>query len=101
MVRLRSIIRASRTETVVVLSPHLDDAVFSLGAWLHHEARVGATLRILTVLANDPSVDRPAGSWDAECGFSSAAAAALARREEDRRACAIVGARPDWLPYGD
>jgi LmbE family N-acetylglucosaminyl deacetylase len=85
----------------VALSPHLDDAVFSIGAFMHREARNGIDVRIVTVLGNDPSADGPAGPWDAECGFPSAAAAAQARREEDRRACAIVGASPLWLPYGD
>jgi LmbE family N-acetylglucosaminyl deacetylase len=84
-----------------VLSPHLDDAVFSVGAFMHRESRNGTDVRVITVLANDPTTDRAPGTWDALCGFPSAAAAARSRREEDRRACAIVGATPQWLPYGD
>jgi LmbE family N-acetylglucosaminyl deacetylase len=91
----------SRSGTLVALSPHLDDAVFSIGAFVHEQARRGVDVHILTVFANDPSAAGPAGSWDAMCGFASAAAAASARREEDRRACAIIGAEPHWLAYGD
>jgi LmbE family N-acetylglucosaminyl deacetylase len=85
----------------VALSPHLDDAVFSIGAYMRREARNGLAVRIVTVLANDPQAEAPASPWDALCGFASAAAAAKARRQEDRRACAIVGATTHWLPYGD
>ncbi len=87
--------------TLVVLSPHLDDAVLSVGAYMHAQARVGTDVRVLTVFANDPAADDPPGPWDVLCGFASAAAAARARREEDVRACAIVGAEPQWLAYAD
>jgi LmbE family N-acetylglucosaminyl deacetylase len=91
----------SGSGTLVVLSPHLDDAVLSVGAFIHQQARLGIDVHVVTVFANDPSAAGPAGPWDAMCGFVSAAAAAHARREEDRRACAIVGAEPHWLEYGD
>ena len=91
----------SRSGTLVALSPHLDDAVFSIGAFLHLEARRGTGVRVVTVFANDPAATGPAGSWDAMCGFASAGAAARARRTEDRRACAVIGAEPHWLAYGD
>jgi LmbE family N-acetylglucosaminyl deacetylase len=86
---------------VLVLSPHLDDAVFSLGAALAEAARAGAGVTVLTVLAGDPGSGAPAGPWDARAGFATAGEAASARREEDRAACAAIGAAPDWLPYGD
>jgi LmbE family N-acetylglucosaminyl deacetylase len=86
---------------VVAVSVHLDDAVFSVGAALARAARKGADVTVLTVLANDPESDAPAGEWDARAGFASGADAARGRREEDRQACAAVGARPVWLPFGD
>ncbi len=87
---------------VVVLSPHLDDAVFSIGAFVHRQCRSGVRVEILTVLANNPTLDKTDPSdWDRRCGFASAGAAARARREEDRRACGALGATPVWLPYGD
>lgn len=97
--------RADRTpqlRKIAVVSPHLDDATFSVGAFIHQQARRGAQVLVVTVLANDPAASgQEAGSWDRTCGFHSAAAAAGTRREEDRRACIILGATPRWLPYGD
>jgi LmbE family N-acetylglucosaminyl deacetylase len=86
---------------LVVISPHLDDAIFSLGAAIARTARSGASVTVLTVLAGDPESTRPAGPWDAHAGFRTAGEAARVRREEDRRACAIVGSRPAWLPFSD
>jgi LmbE family N-acetylglucosaminyl deacetylase len=86
---------------VVAVSVHLDDAVFSVGAALAQAARRGADVTILTVLGNDPGDDRTARKWDAQAGFTTVAEAALGRREEDRLACAIVGAKPVWLAFGD
>jgi LmbE family N-acetylglucosaminyl deacetylase len=85
----------------VVLSPHIDDAVLSLGAFIAAAARRGAVVEVVTVLANDPASDGPAGEWDATCGFRSEGAAARHRRREDERACHILGARTAWLPFGD
>ena len=86
---------------VVVLSPHPDDAVFSLGAAIHRAVRSGARVEVLTVLAGDPASGAPAGSWDARSGFRTAAEAARARRAEDDAACAVLGAIPRWLPFSD
>lgn len=86
---------------VVVVSPHLDDAVLSVGAALAHASRRGAKVTVLTVLAGNPGSREPAGYWDRRAGFATAGEAARARREEDVRACAIVGATPRWLPYSD
>ena len=86
---------------IVVVSPHLDDAVLSLGAAIARASRSGADVRILTVLAGVPDSERPAGPWDAASGFSTEGEAATRRREEDSRACEIVGATPVWLPFSD
>jgi LmbE family N-acetylglucosaminyl deacetylase len=86
---------------VVVVSPHLDDAAMSLGAAISRASRSGARVTVLTVLAGDPASTERAGEWDRSSGFSTAGEAALARREEDFRACERLGARPVWLAYGD
>jgi len=86
---------------VVVLSPHLDDAALSLGAAISRATRKSVRVTVLTVLAGDPASTEPAGEWDRSSGFATAGEAALARREEDFRACERLGARPVWLPYGD
>ena len=56
---------------------------------------------MLTVLANDPESVAPPGGWDGRAGFRSEGDAASARRDEDARACAALGAKPRWLPFGD
>jgi LmbE family N-acetylglucosaminyl deacetylase len=93
--------RARLPDRVVVVSPHLDDAILSLGAAISHASRHGAQVTIATVFAGDPDSDEPAGEWDRRAGFATAGEAARARREEDARACALVGATPVWLPFGD
>jgi LmbE family N-acetylglucosaminyl deacetylase len=73
---------------VLIVSPHLDDAVFSCGQLL--VAHPGSV--VVTVLAGTPSSAQPLTGWDRETGFSSAPEAVRARLEEDTRACALVGA---------
>jgi LmbE family N-acetylglucosaminyl deacetylase len=85
------------TGTVAVLSAHLDDAVFSLGA----NIAAAGDVRVITVLAGDPDSREPAGKWDEACGFTDEGDAARQRREEDRRACELLGAEPVWLPFRD
>ncbi len=87
-------------ERVVVVSPHSDDAVLSLGAAMASWVRRGAGVELLTVFALDPDSTAPAGGWDARAGFATEAAAAAGRRAEDVAACAILGVRPNWLPFG-
>jgi LmbE family N-acetylglucosaminyl deacetylase len=89
----------AEAERIVVLSPHLDDAVLSVGALLAGRARDGARVTVVTVLAGDPGSEEPASDWDARAGFPTAGAAARARREEDRRACSRIGAEPVWLGH--
>ncbi len=90
----------ARARRIVVVSPHLDDGVLSLGAAMSSWVRDGARVELLTVLACDPASDAPAGGWDARGGFATEGASARARREEDSRACAILGVVPVWLPFG-
>jgi LmbE family N-acetylglucosaminyl deacetylase len=87
--------------TLAIISPHLDDAVLSLGAAIRSWTSSGAEVAVLTVLADDPGSSAPAAEWDRRCGFSTEGEAAAARREEDRRACELVGARAIWLPFRD
>jgi LmbE family N-acetylglucosaminyl deacetylase len=85
---------------IVVVSPHLDDGVLSLGAAMAAWSRSGATVELLTVLGCDPRSDAPAGGWDRRGGFLTEGDSARARRDEDRRACAVLGVTPVWLPFG-
>jgi LmbE family N-acetylglucosaminyl deacetylase len=86
---------------VVALSPHLDDAVWSVGWALADAARAGASVTVVTVLAGDPTSLAAAGPWDVRCGFRGAGKAAETRRSEDVRACALLGVEPVHLPFSD
>ena len=84
----------------MVVSPHSDDGVLSLGASMARWARVGRNVELLTVLALDPESDAPTEGWDRRAGFATEGEAARARREEDRVASALLGVTPRWLPFG-
>lgn len=81
----------------LVISPHLDDAVFGCGRLL---AQAPGSI-VATVFAGIPAESMPAPPWDREAGFSSANEAMRARRDEDRRALAVLRAQPRWLDFLD
>lgn len=85
---------------IVVLSPHLDDAVLSLGASIADAVVSGADVSIVTAYAGDPARQDEPSAWDRRAGFTSSHEALEARREEDREACTALGATPVWLPFG-
>jgi len=85
---------------LVVVSPHLDDAVLSLGATLAHAAESGAAIEILTVFACAPHSNAPTDEWDRKSGFTTEGEAAQQRRLEDKTACAILGVAPRWFEFG-
>ena len=82
---------------MLVISPHLDDAVLSCGALL--AAHRGAV--VATVFAGVPRDPRQRTEWDARSGFADAAEALAARRAEDAAALAELGAAPRWLDFRD
>jgi LmbE family N-acetylglucosaminyl deacetylase len=82
---------------LLVISPHLDDAVLSCGQAL--AACAGST--VLTVFAGVPRAARQSTDWDRRCGFASAAEAIACRRGEDERALRVLDARPLWLDFCD
>lgn len=86
---------------VVVVSPHLDDAVLSLASSIHRATRRGVRVDVLTVLAGDPGSSTPADESGRRAGFTTAAQATAVRRAEDGRACRLIGAEPLWLPLSD
>jgi LmbE family N-acetylglucosaminyl deacetylase len=90
----------SRNARVVVVSPHLDDGVLSLGASMAAWARRGARVELLTVLAGDPESEAPAGGWDSRAGFATEGEASRVRRAEDSRACAALAVAPLRLDFG-
>jgi len=82
---------------LVVISPHLDDAVLSCGDLLvQHSSAV-----VVTAFAGRPAVYPELSSWDARAGFEPGADVVTARREEDEAALSALGARPHWLDFPD
>lgn len=82
---------------ILVVSPHLDDAVFGCGDALAKHP--GST--VVTVFAGGPTVWQEMTPWDSAAGFLSGENALARRREEDRAALLHLGARPVWLPFWD
>jgi LmbE family N-acetylglucosaminyl deacetylase len=85
---------------VVIVSPHLDDAVMSLGATIAKAVQSGTRIEVLTVFAYKPASSEPAGPWDTSCGYQTEGQAADSRRAEDRQACLALGAEPHWMSFG-
>jgi LmbE family N-acetylglucosaminyl deacetylase len=86
---------------VLVLSPHPDDAVLSCGQFLARHP--GAT--VVTVFCGIPaSYPDPPRPWEVLAGFQPGDDVAALRREEDRRALAVLDAQPihlDGFPEAD
>src|SRR4029079_13576625 len=59
-----ALVRPSSAPQITVVSPHLDDAVFSTGAFISSLGRNGIRVRILTVFGNEPSSECAASAWD-------------------------------------
>lgn len=79
-----------------VVSPHFDDAAFGCGMLL--ALHPGST--VCTVFAGRPAVPMST-SWDRRAGFAHSDDALDARRREDDRALAILGARGVRLGFLD
>ena len=85
--------------TVLALSPHLDDAVFSAGATLARRADAGEPVVVATLFAG--GVERPTGfalACQLDKGLSPEIDYMALRRAEDQEACAVIGARPEHRP---
>jgi LmbE family N-acetylglucosaminyl deacetylase len=85
---------------VTVVSPHLDDAVLSVGGTIHGLVRRGAEVKIVTVFAGDPEASTLASYWDAGRGDTQGAAVRQ-RRLEDDAAAAELGVSALALPWSD
>lgn len=84
-------------QPVWVVSPHLDDAVLSCGRLL---AALGSSV-VFTVFGGSPPGPQLAShEWDlGTTGHEAATDAVSVRQDEDRRATALVGARPEWTAW--
>lgn len=94
--RAWGLVDPAEAERLVVISPHLDDAVLGCGALL--ATHPGAT--VVTVFTGGPAVSPdPPTSWDALAGFSAGDDVLGTRKREDAAALAAVGAAPLWLDH--
>lgn len=85
---------------LVVVSPHLDDAVFSCGS-LMAAAALFTKVYAVTVFAGVPDEQLGVTQLDAAAGFASSVEAVAARRLEDRAACELLGAEAVHLELLD
>jgi LmbE family N-acetylglucosaminyl deacetylase len=84
---------------IVAISPHLDDAAFSVGGLLAAHARAGDRVTIVTCFTGN--VRAPTGfalACQLDKGLSPEVDYMALRRAEDRAACAVIGVTAVHLP---
>ena len=85
---------------ILAVSPHLDDAAFSVGGLLAAHAADGGRVTIVTCFTGN--VARPAGfalACQLDKGLPADADYMALRRAEDLAACAVIGASALHLPF--
>lgn len=85
---------------VVAISPHLDDAAFSVGGLLSGRARRGDRVTIVTCFTGN--VAEPRGfalACQLDKGLDASVDYMALRRAEDLAACAVIGAAAVHLPF--
>jgi len=86
-------------------SPHVDDAALSCGGQIATRTRSGERCVIVTVMAGDPPPDMKITPFIEELWerwkIGRGAQVTQARREEDRKAVAVLGAEIKFLDYPD
>lgn len=87
----------------VVFSPHLDDAILSMGDLILYLDRLGKPIDIVNVFTQGSSANTPLTKRLLnQAGYLSVEDYFLKRREEDRRAFRIFGnAFPTYLDFSD
>ncbi len=86
----------------VIVSPHCDDAVLSLGAWIAAATEAGRRVRLVTVFGNaTEDTSREVARWDQRAGFATAVEGSLVRRREEAAAGGLLGAEFVVLPFPD
>ena len=80
----------------IYISPHLDDAVLSAGGFIYEQTQAGKSVEIWTIICGFP----PSGELTPfaeflhqQWGFDSAEETVRMRRDEDREAARVVGAK--------
>lgn len=75
---------------IVILSPHLDDAVLSLGGLISREVNAGKRVEVVSCFTAGPPLEKIAPQHRVFGDYSM-------RRAEDERSLAILGASHRWL----
>jgi LmbE family N-acetylglucosaminyl deacetylase len=78
------------TADLVIVSPHLDDAVLSLGALIAREVAAGRRVEVVSCFTSGPPLDTIVPEQRIFGDYSM-------RRAEDERAMAVLGASYRWL----
>jgi LmbE family N-acetylglucosaminyl deacetylase len=78
--------------TILVISPHLDDAVLSVGGTIAERTAAGDRVVIATMYTDGPPLDDVVPAMRKWADYP-------ARRAEDAKACAAVGAEVRWLGH--
>src|SRR5262247_2386488 len=90
------LVRPEELERIAIVSPHLDDAVLGCGRLMARHP--GAT--VVTVYTGKPAAyPDPVTRWDGLAGFAPGEDVLGARKREDEKALAQLGARPVWLDF--
>lgn len=83
-------------DRVVIVSPHLDDAVLSCARFM----AVHPGAHVITVFAgNPPQYPDPMRLWDVQSGFEPGEDVMETRRNEDRNALSLLDATPHHLDF--
>lgn len=82
----------SAAPDVIVFSPHLDDAVLSLGGMIGREAAKGRHIEVWTCFTSGPEPDHIPSEFRALGDY-------FARRNEDQNALSVLKAVPRWLDF--
>ncbi|MEK8106267.1 PIG-L family deacetylase [Micromonospora sp. M12] len=86
----------------MAVSPHLDDAVFSIGGTLAALVAAGWTVRVVTCFtASVPEPSPFALACQLDKGLAADVDYMALRRAEDRAACALLGVEPVHLPLAE
>ncbi len=74
-------------EMHLIISPHFDDAVISMGGFL--TSSLSEQIYIVTVFGGRPKIPF-SSKWDSKCGFKNSDEAILKRREEEKKAFSFL-----------
>ncbi len=79
----------------IIVSPHLDDAVISLGGLIQKEP---CNTKVVTIFAGTPEKQLSC-FWDKMCGFKNSTEALIARKKEDDNALRYIGMPADAVRH--